>query len=147
MVVVATAIPQQLEKIVSGQSSGKRAIPLEAQGDLLFQYKRSSFAPYLDSVFEVSNGAMPVAVTLAEISDTGLAAKPVKSKRAVVTDVVQEDRFTLLFRGPLGENALRQDVYDVDHPALGKFRLLLVPVLTPFKDAHYYEAVINRSLK
>ena len=148
MVVFATAIPKTLEQLVlaqTGKGSNLTPIPLEAQTDPLFHYRRSSFSPYLNSVFAVSNGAMYVEVTLSEISGTGIS-KPAKSKRSVATDVVQEDRFSLLFRGPL-EMPLRQDVYDISHPALGDFRLLLVPVLTPMNDARHYEAVINRVLR
>jgi hypothetical protein len=148
MVVFATAIPQTLEQLVlaqTGKRSNLASVPLEAQSEPLFQYRRSSFSPYLNSVFAVSNGAMYVEVSLSEISSFGVS-KPKKGKRSVVADVEEEDRFSLLFRGPL-DLPLRQDVYNISHAALGNFRLLLVPVLTPMNDAHYYEAVINRVLR
>jgi hypothetical protein len=163
MVVCATAIPRTLERIVNaqtGKGSNLASVPVEAQTDPLFHYRRSSFSPYLNSVFAVSNGPIYLEITLSEISNTGISntaisntgisntatPKSVKSKRSVTTDVVQEDRFALLFRGPL-ELPLRQDVYNVSHAALGDFRLLLVPVLTRMNDARYYEAVINRVLR
>jgi hypothetical protein len=153
MVVCATAIPRTLERIVNaqtGKGSNLASVPVEAQTDPLFHYRRSSFSPYLNSVFAVSNGPIYLEITLSEISNTGISntatPKSVKSKRSVTTDVVQEDRFALLFRGPV-ELPLRQDVYNVSHAALGDFRLLLVPVLTRMNDARYYEAVINRVLR
>jgi hypothetical protein len=50
--------------------------------------------------------------------------------------------FSLLFRGPL-QPVLPQQIYPVEHAALGRFDLFVVPVK---RDTHglYYEAVFNR---
>ena len=50
--------------------------------------------------------------------------------------------FSLVFRGPL-QPVLPQRIYPVEHAALGRFDLFIVPVR---RDAQglYYEAVFNR---
>ena len=49
--------------------------------------------------------------------------------------------FSLIFRGPNGRS-FPQDVYHLDHPALGQSRLLLVPVGPP-RDGAILEAVFG----
>ena len=56
----------------------------------------------------------------------------------------RQEQFALTFCGPLAL-PLPQQLYDLQHTALGEFALFLVPI---GKDAHgyYYEAVFNRLL-
>lgn len=54
-----------------------------------------------------------------------------------------KEGFSLLFRGP-EDNPLKQDTYLIEHPELGTFSFLVVPVGTKNKRAPHYEAVINR---
>jgi hypothetical protein len=149
--LVTTALPQVLEKIVVAHPAKRGAdlfdIPLESQNDPLSRYGRSAFQSYVDSIFEVNLGSTWAPLTLNAVTDTGTAApKPIKGKRerGVTTDVVQENRFSLQFRGPV-EIWFGQNTYEVRHAALGTFRLFLVPV--GFRDGHYYEAVVNRVQK
>jgi len=151
--MLAAGLSPELKKISAATTAAGQArkfkglfqIPIEAQSDPLFNYRRSSFSPYLGSIFSITlndANATSLAVTLVELGDTGFP-KAGKRIRRPTTDVINEDRFSLLFRGPL-EVLLGQGVYTVNHGALGRFRLLLVPILTGRTDAHYYEAIINR---
>jgi Domain of unknown function (DUF6916) len=54
-----------------------------------------------------------------------------------------QECFSLLFRGPRLK-PLAQDVYAMETPSLGRFDLLIVPVLAHGKRNVYYEAVVNR---
>jgi hypothetical protein len=150
IVAVAAAIPQTLEKVVGAQpitstNSDLFPVPIEAETDPLYNYRRSSFQPYVNSIFEVSNGGAWVPLTLSTVADTGIPESG-KKKRQVTTDVTQEHRFSLLFLGSM-DTPLRQDTYNIRHAALGSFRMLLVPVLTRVRDGYSYEAIINRVLK
>ena len=57
---------------------------------------------------------------------------------------LRQEQFALTFYGPLAL-PLPQQMYDLQHAALGEFALFLVPV---GKDTqgYYYEAVFNRLL-
>lgn len=50
--------------------------------------------------------------------------------------------FSLLFRDPLGESYLPQQIYQLEHDALGSLGIFLVP-LGPHADGVRYEAVFN----
>lgn len=50
--------------------------------------------------------------------------------------------FALLFKGPR-HPVFPQRTFDVQHPALGKFQVFLVPV-SQDADSTYYESVFNR---
>jgi hypothetical protein len=149
--LATAALPQMLEKIVVAQPRRTGAdlfdIPVESQNDPLFRYGRSAFQSYVDSIFEIGVGSAWVPLTLEAVTDPGARApKAVKGKRdlGVAPDVVQENRFSLQFRGPV-DMWFGQNTYEVRHAALGTFRLFLVPV--GFRDGHSYEAVINRVQK
>jgi hypothetical protein len=147
MVALATAIPQTLEQVAGAKPTTNThtdlfQIPVESQGDLLSQYGRSSFQPYINSIFEILYGTTWIPLTLSAVADTG-APKPPKSKRQLTTDVVQEHRFSLMFHGS-ADTPFGQDVYHVRHAALGSFQLLVVPVGLRHRDPLYYEAIINR---
>jgi hypothetical protein len=75
--------------------------------------------------------AKPVDMRLIEVKDTGPIPDQQKSGK---------ECFSLVFRGQPG---LRQNTYMIEHAALGKFALLLVPVGQDRKGS-YYEAVVNR---
>ena len=53
------------------------------------------------------------------------------------------EQFSLIFKGP-PEPYLPQQIYPLDHPAMGRLDLFLVPV-DQKKDGFYYEAFFNRA--
>lgn len=96
--------------------------------DPLANYTRATFTSYLNSVFQLQTVSGLVAVTLLKVDDM---APPNGG-----------ECFSLLFRG--GSRELRQDTYTIEHPALGTFKLFLVPVGTDRNGAQGYLATINR---
>ena len=163
IVALAASIPAQLDQVLGQgrrpitQAPGVNGvIPLQSQRDPLLYLRRSYFQPYVNSRFEVltAMGTRVVPLTLATVDGPRVRpgckgpVKPRASKSAkarVTTEQAGElDSFSLLFRGS-GKAPLKQDVYDIQHRALGKFRLLLVPVVSKDGKALYYEVVFNRS--
>jgi len=99
-----------------------------AQTDPLSNYSKASFVSYLNSIFQIQTAAGVVVVTLAKVDDMP-APK-------------DGECFLLLFRG--GRTALTQNTYVMVHPALGTFRLFLVPSGSDQNGAQQFSATINR---
>ena len=97
----------------------------------LSNYTKATFASYINSVFvfRAPGVRKDIEVTLIQVSD--------------MTAAPGGECFSLLFRGG-GGPALRQNTYTVEHPALGTFKLFLVPVGTDDNGAQGYLATINR---
>jgi uncharacterized protein DUF6916 len=116
----------------------KPALFVLAQGqiapisDPLSNYTQATFEQYVNSIFTLRR-FVTVEVVLEKVEDT-LSPK--------VSRAGGRESFTLHFRG--GGRALRQDTYVVDHPALGTFRLFLVPSGADENGAQGCVAVINR---
>jgi hypothetical protein len=100
------------------------------QNDQLANYTKATFVSYIDSVFvfRAPGVRKDIEVTLMQVSD--------------MTAAPAGECFSLLFRG--GGPALQQNTYTVEHPALGTFKLFLVPVGTDDNGAQGYLATINR---
>ena len=101
------------------------------QNDPLSNYTKATFVSYINSVFvfRAPGVRKDFEVTLMQVSD--MTAPPAG------------ECFSLLFRGG-GGPALLQNTYTVEHPALGTFKLFLVPVETDDNGAQGYLATINR---
>jgi len=69
-------------------------------------------------------------------------------KLASVTDLMGREKFSgkegfsLMFRGEM--NALVQKTYLIEHPKLGQFSFLIVPVMSNRNRKQHYEAIVNR---
>jgi len=96
--------------------------------DPLANYSKATFKSYLNSIFQLQTGTGIVEVTLLQVDDLPAAKGG--------------ECFSLLFRG--GSRALGQDTFTINHPALGRFQLFLVPVGTDQNGAQGYLATINR---
>lgn len=101
--------------------------------DPLAHYTRSAFASYLNSIFRLYTGYSIIEVALVEVKD--LAPDPAAAATG-------KECFSLQFRG--GTTALQQNTYAMDHPALGKFQLFLVPGAPDSNGAQSFVAIINR---
>jgi hypothetical protein len=100
----------------------------DVQNDPLANYTKATFKSYLNSIFQLQTGRGMVEVTLLQVDDLPAAKGG--------------ECFSLLFRG--GSRALGQDTFTINHPALGKFQLFLVPVGADQNGAQGYLATINR---
>jgi hypothetical protein len=96
--------------------------------DPLFNYNKTTFLYYVNSVFELIAPTGTVQVVLQRVDDMPAPAGG--------------EAFSLLFRG--GSTALEQDVYGIRHGALGSFNLLLVPTGADQNGAQGYLATLNR---
>jgi hypothetical protein len=113
-------------------SAGVKPSP-QTQPDVAGYYNKSTFAPYVGTEFRVHLGQ----------------SKTIRIKLVEVKDLPGDERgdqsFSLLFAGPKGK-PFPQKTYEVEHGALGKFSLFLVPVgLRKGARSEYFEAVFNRS--
>jgi len=136
LVALAAAIP--LNSVVAQQlmDGGDRfdLNPAELAQDALANYTKSTFEQYLNSIFRLSGSIyQPVDVTLIEVTDMLPANTRSEPGR---------ECFTLLFRGE--SIALPQGTYTVEHAALGRFGLFLVPAGTDARGVQAYLATINR---
>ena len=119
---LAVGLPATLGKSVSANSLG---VLLGQENRLA----RADFARHLNTTFRVqASGSRPVALKLIKISD--LAG----NKKA---------GFSLLFDGARGK-VLSQDLYSFEHDEMGRFSLLMVPVVTRRRNQPHYEVIINK---
>lgn len=126
LVALAAGVPLGLaEKVVP-----RNAIATPAAGLGLTQ---AGFEAQLNTKFLINEGSAKVEVKLVEV--TGLRSLKVIAR--------EKEGFSLLFRGSQATN-LKQQTYLIEHPKLGLFSFLIVPVMSKDESARYYEAVINR---
>lgn len=93
---------------------------------------KATFAPYVNTVFRIyPDTSKTLRTTLLSVGDIG----PVPDK-----NVSGRECFVLKFRG---SEPLAQNTYWIEHDALGRFELFLVPT-GKSKKGRYYHAVINR---
>lgn len=118
---VAAGIKLRPDRVVFGQDT-----------DPLSNYTMGTFTQYLDSIFTI-RGSTTVEVTLTKVKDT----LPENASRAG-----GRESFVLVFRG--GSQQLKQNTYTVEHPALGTFKLFLVPGDRDENGVQGYVASINR---
>jgi hypothetical protein len=92
----------------------------------------ANFAAQLNTTFQIAQGSSRVALKLIEVANLG--SKQTSGGR---------EAFLLSFRGA-NATPLKQDVYHIEHEKLGRFALLVVPVVSRDKSAGAYEVIINR---
>ena len=120
---------------IAAATIGKSTLTAFAQGgaaDPLAYYTQATFTQYINSIFRLY-GPRTVEVKLEKVED---------SLPATVSRTGGRESFILHFRG--GDTQLLQDTYTVEHPALGTFKLFLVPNGADENGAQSYVATINR---
>jgi hypothetical protein len=113
--------------------SSPKAPISKSEPDFSGYYGKSTFTPYVGSEFSVHlEGSKVRRIKLVEV-------------REIAGSGNTEQSFSLLFAGPKGKT-FPQKTYKVEHGALGKFSLFLVPVgQREGASVEYFEAVFNRS--
>ena len=113
-------------------------IPIKAQQQPTYMFTRATFDPYVGGVFQApdARGRMVNLTLLSATSNKPSADTEISTGKALETDC-----FSLMFKAA---RALPEStsIYQVSHPALGKFDLFL----TPHSQAGGvvgYEAVFN----
>ena len=128
-------------KMIFGQKKRKPATPdAPTGGDPVFSFNASTFTPYVGSEFLLAATARgrATAARLERVSDFQQDMRD----RSVATH--GGECFSLVFSAPVPKRAApQQATYRVEHAALGRFSLFLVP--GPARDGSVtYEAVVNR---
>jgi hypothetical protein len=114
---------------------GYFSVPGGTSGDPLSRLTWDSFYPYIETNFAFrDSGGSAVDLQLAKMADT----KP----RGFKPTGPGQECFAMTFSGSL-RKPLVQDVYSVEHFALGSYRLLIT-VVGKTRTGILYEAVINR---
>jgi uncharacterized protein DUF6916 len=124
LVALAAGVPLALTEAASGMGLTKST----AAG-----LNMASFKSQLGTSFLFNTEASKVMVTLVDVNDFASRKETAAGKEG----------FSLVFRGPK-DRALKQDTYLIEHPEMGTFSFLVVPVGTKDKRGPNYEAVINR---
>jgi hypothetical protein len=107
-------------------------LPLPNQDKLAaLQFTKATFEPFVNTVFLIFDGTKVVKSTLVSVADIG----PVPDQKSAGREC-----FVIKFKGT---RPLAQKTYRIEHNALGKFELFLVPAGKDRKGS-YYQAVINR---
>src|SRR6266496_6578548 len=97
---------------------------------------RETFARYLNTMFRIRLGkASEISLKLISVGD-------VKAATTHPEQVRGRENFSLLFEGPPQSFELTQETYAIEHQAMGRFSLFLVPVGKP--ENRHHEAIINR---
>jgi hypothetical protein len=103
-----------------------------ATGSLRF-FSLATLKPHLNSSFRIKAESGTVRLKLAQVSD-------LKARNDNAHKLPGGECFSLLFVGAKG---LEQQVYTVEHSALGTFDLLLVPI-GKNRGGQHYQAVFTR---
>jgi hypothetical protein len=114
------------------KTDGLFATPPESFSDPLNYLTKAHFEPFVDTFVQVRTGEKQIRLRLIEVTELKRAANESRA--------FSGESFSLLFQDSRPAR-LNQDVYPIQHFALGEFSLLLVP--TGLKG-NRYEAIINR---
>ena len=126
-------------KLIFGQKKSKPATPAAPpDSDPVFSFNESTFTPYVGSEFMLGARGRATSARLELVSDL---QKDMRDRQVPTHD---GECFALVFTAPAPKrDAPQQGTYRVEHAALGRFSLFLVP--GPSRDGSVtYEAVINR---
>ena len=131
MGLVFAGVPAVLAKVAVGSPIATGAV---LAGNT-FSFTRDTFTPHMNTTFRIKTGAGAVNISLTKITDLKAISK-------TPARIAGKESFSLLFDGLNRAQFLTQDTYVVEHKALGRFSLFLVPV---GKSANrQYEAIIIR---
>jgi hypothetical protein len=132
MGLLFVGIPATLSKVgLAGVVSGSKFSHANRQG--LLAFTRDAFTPYLNTTFRVATDSGTTSLKLIATTDL---------KRSLLSSrIAGKESFSLLFERSASK-AFTQDTYVVEHGALGKFSLFLVPVGS--ESGEHYEAIFTR---
>ena len=137
LVILAAGVPL---KVVAGKSPDPMGtkVPLTSSFGRTDLLTHATLSAQLNTVFRVArSNSEVVKIELREVND--LRTATVKTSAAMAG----RECFSSIFVGP-SRLPLKQDTYTVEHQALGKFTVLLVPVGQNRQGPMVYEAVFNR---
>jgi hypothetical protein len=98
-------------------------------------FKKDTFTPYLNTTFRVQTGLAEINVKLVKISDFKAEAKKPRYIKGT-------ENFSLIFKAPVDAH-LHDNVYEIQHAALGSFPMFLVGIGRN-DGTRRYEATVSR---
>ena len=116
--VLCAGLPAALANVVVGHPE---VIGKFSGGNATSFFTQDTFTPYLNTTFLVKTNAAAVDLKLAKITD-------LKAISGIRARIAGKESFSLLFAAPSEVAWLTQDTYILEHTALGRFPLFLVPV-------------------
>lgn len=120
-------LPSQAAKVFAQKRGRASQSRVPSRENPLDYYNKSTFEPYTNSFFQILIG--------------GRLAAEMKLERVDELGYAGGENFSLVFQPSSGAR-LPQHTYEIEHAALGKFQLFLVPVNKEI-DLRY-EAIIDR---
>ena len=142
---VPLAFAKNAKKQKKSDPSRDFKVPPQVKRDPILYFKRETFEPYLNGVFQLSAGRSLVDATLISIRDytPGTAGEVTPNSRPT-------ESFALVFKARETLTDLTT-IYNVEHGALGSFALFLTYRAGETGEdgqphEHFYEAVFNRPL-
>ncbi|MFL6211692.1 MAG: DUF6916 family protein [Pyrinomonadaceae bacterium] len=133
IVMVAAGTPVSLNALAAERRAGDSGLPGQPSAVSALMNK-AMFAAHLHTVFHVqSQAGQTVPLELVALHDRGPAQS--SAVRA------GQECFALAFR-TRNRPALKQNTYQMEHRALGRFDLFITPVRSE-KYGQVYEAIIN----
>jgi len=106
------------------------------------EFTAATFHPLVGAPLSICSGVGEItALTLVHVRIGAKRNSDRFGNAFVLPETVRSESFALTFRGPV-QPALPQDTYEFDHPALGRFALLIVPIGID-AEGRYYEAVFG----
>lgn len=132
--LLCAGIPAAFAKVVVGAPTAVGGLP-EGNAKTLFNLTKDTFTPHLNTTFRIRTGLVPFDLKLTKITDLKAISK-------IPARIAGKESFSLLFVGPSNAACLTQDTYILEHAALGRFSLFLVPVGESTNRHH--EAIIIR---
>ncbi len=134
MGLLYAGVPGVLAKVVVGRPNAASNLP-EGHANGLINFTKDTFTPYLNTTFRVKTGSGAVDLRLTKITD-------LKAISRIPARIAGKESSSLLFVGSSNAACLTQDTYVLEHAALGRFSLFLVPVGKSTNRHH--EAIIIR---
>ena len=127
-------IPTMSKRVIAATAS--RLSRGETAVKSLDIFKKDTFTPYLNTTFRVQTGLAEINVKLVKISDFKAEAKKPRYIKGT-------ENFSLIFKAPANASHLHDNVYEIQHVALGSFPMFLVGIGR--QDAtRRYEATVSR---
>ena len=133
MGLLFAGVPAVLAKVVVGRTSAAGGFPKSIKGQI--DFTKDTFTPYLNTTFRIKTSSAAVKVKLSKITDLKAISK-------TPPRIAGRESFSLLFVGSGKTTGLTQETYALEHEALGRFSLFLVPIGK--SESRNYEAIIIR---
>ena len=127
VVALAASVPLSLVQ----RAAGNTALASPVAPKIYHGLTKADFAAQVNTEFLVNKTPGQVALKLVSVTDL-MGREKFSNKEG----------FSLMFRGEL--DALVQKTYLIEHPTLGQFTFLIVPVMGDRNRKQHYEAIINR---